>query len=64
MGGMAWSPRFQSSGVNWAERAQEDGWAQGDRMDMAYRLRHNRHPDFGGWELEVLDLRSADKETR
>jgi single-stranded-DNA-specific exonuclease len=55
-GGMAWSPRFKSSGANWAERAQMDGWAQGDRMDMAYRLRHNRHPDFGGWELEVLDM--------
>jgi single-stranded-DNA-specific exonuclease len=52
-GGMAWSRRS-----NWAERAQEDGWAQGDTMDLAYRLRHNRHPDFGGWELEVLNIRS------
>jgi len=53
-GGMAWSRRS-----NWAERAQENGWGQGDTMDLAYRLRHNRHPDFGGWELEVLDIRSA-----
>jgi single-stranded-DNA-specific exonuclease len=52
-GGMAWSRRS-----NWAERAQQDGWAQGGTMDLAYRLRHNRHPDFGGWELEVLDIRS------
>jgi single-stranded-DNA-specific exonuclease len=50
---MAWSRRS-----NWAERAQQDGWAQGGTMDLAYRLRHNRHPDFGGWELEVLDIRS------
>jgi single-stranded-DNA-specific exonuclease len=53
-GGMAWSRRS-----NWAARAQKDGWAQGDMMDLAYRLRHNRHADFGGWELEVLGLRSA-----
>jgi len=58
-GGMVWSRRS-----NWAERAQEDGWVQGDRMDLAYRLRHNRHPDFGGWELEVLDLRRVGKEAR
>jgi len=58
-GGMAWSRRS-----NWAELAQKAGWAQGDRMDLAYRLRHNRHPDFGGWELEVLDLRNAATEVR
>jgi len=61
-GGMAWSRRS-----NWAELAQKDGWAQGDTMDLAYRLRHNRHPDFGGWELEVLDIRIAggkDQEVR
>jgi len=58
-GGMAWSRRS-----NWAERAQENGWAQGDRMDLVYRLRHNRHPDFGGWELEVLDLRNEATEVR
>ena len=58
-GGMAWSRRS-----NWVELAQQNGWAQGDRMDMAYRLRHNRHPDFGGWELEVLDLRTTGEEVR
>jgi single-stranded-DNA-specific exonuclease len=54
-GGMLWSRRS-----NWADKAQEDGWAQGDRMELMYRLRHNRHPDFGGWELEVLDIRNSD----
>ena len=53
-GGMAWSRRS-----NWAERAREDGWAQGDRMDLVYRLKHNRHPDFGGWELEIIDIQGA-----
>jgi len=53
-GGMAWSRRS-----NWAELAQQNGWAQGDSMDLAYRLRHNRHPDFGGWELEIINLRGS-----
>ena len=53
-GGMAWSRRS-----NWAERAREDGWAQGDRMDLVYRLKHNRHPDFGGWELEIIDIQGT-----
>jgi single-stranded-DNA-specific exonuclease len=57
IGGMAWSRR-----TNWAVQAQQEGWIEGDRMDIAYRLRHNRHPDFGGWELEVLDLRRAREE--
>ena len=26
-------------------------------MDLAYRLRLNEHPDFGGLELEIVDLR-------
>jgi single-stranded-DNA-specific exonuclease len=29
----------------------------GSRIDLAYRLRMNEHPDFGGLELEVVDLR-------
>jgi len=58
-GGMAWSRRS-----NWVELAQQEKWTEGDRMDMAYRLRHNRHPDFGGWEMEVFDLRRAYEEVR
>jgi len=58
-GGMVWGRKS-----NWAERAEQAGWSQGDRLDLAYRLRLNRHPDFGGWELEIVDLRSGTKETR
>jgi single-stranded-DNA-specific exonuclease len=53
-GGMAWSRR-----TNWAECAQAWGLAQGALVDLAYRLRKNRHPDFGGWELEIVALRPA-----
>jgi single-stranded-DNA-specific exonuclease len=57
MGGMAWS-----RGTDFAALAQTEGWKQGDRLDLAYRLRHNWHPDFGGWEMEIVGLRrmSAD----
>jgi single-stranded-DNA-specific exonuclease len=52
--GMAWSRR-----TNWAVLAKTEGWNQGDRLDLAYKLRRNWHPDFGGWELEVLSLRAS-----
>ena len=53
-GGMAWARK-----TIWAERAAEQGWTQGDRMDVAYRLHRNWHPDFGGWELEVIAIRRS-----
>jgi single-stranded-DNA-specific exonuclease len=48
-GGMVWSRR-----TDWAAEAQKAAWKQGDLLDLAYRMRHNWHPDFGGWELEIL----------
>lgn len=53
-GGMVWSRR-----TDWAAVAQREAWAPGDLLDLAYRLRRNWHPDFGGWELEVVGIRSA-----
>ena len=53
-GGMAWSRRH-----DWAAQAEGAGWNQGTMLDLAYRLRRNWHPDFGGWELEVVAMRSA-----
>jgi len=54
-GGMAWSRR-----TDWAALAGSEAWAQGDLLDLAYRLRRNWHPDFGGWELEVIAVRGAE----
>jgi len=54
-GGMAWGRK-----TNWAERAQEESWQQGDLLDLAYKLHHNQHPDFGGWELEIVGVRKAE----
>jgi single-stranded-DNA-specific exonuclease len=53
-GGMAWSRR-----IDWAALSRAEGWSQGDLLDLAYRLRRNWHPDFGGWELEIIALRPA-----
>jgi single-stranded-DNA-specific exonuclease len=46
-------------GWRWAERVRGLALDQGSRIDFAYRLRMNEHPDFGGLELEIVDLRLA-----
>jgi single-stranded-DNA-specific exonuclease len=43
----------------WAERISAMGISDGSRLDIAYRLRHNNHPEYGGIELEIEDLRMA-----
>ena len=53
-GGMAWSRR-----MDWAAVAQDEGWSKGDLMDLAYRLRRNWHPTYGGWELEIVGIRPS-----
>ncbi len=57
-GAMAWSRREP-----WSARAQEEAWSQGDVFDIAYRLKRNWHPEFGGWELEVLAMQRAARGT-
>jgi len=49
--------------VGWglAERAMELRLEQGNLIDVAYRIRENDHPDFGGLEIEMVDVRSAMK---
>jgi hypothetical protein len=32
------------------------------RIDLAYRIRENDHPDFGGLEIEILGLRPAGRQ--
>ncbi len=52
--------RFAALGWGWAERAAALGLAAGDRVDLVYRLRENEHPEYGGLELEIVDLRRAE----
>ena len=53
-GGMAWGRR-----INW--RALADRWslAAGSPVDLAYRLCLNRHPEFGGWEMDIVAIRPS-----
>jgi single-stranded-DNA-specific exonuclease len=52
--GMAWTRR-----TNWAEQAAAWGLAAGSRIDLAFRLHKNTHPDFGGWEFQAVALRPS-----
>jgi single-stranded-DNA-specific exonuclease len=47
--------------VGWdmAARSAELGLAQDVRIDVAYRMRENLHPDFGGLEVELAGVRPA-----
>ena len=50
---------MKALGWRWAERVRALALDAGSRIDLAYRLRMNEHPDFGGLELEIVDLRLA-----
>jgi single-stranded-DNA-specific exonuclease len=48
--------------VGWdqAARATELQLSQGSLIDLAYRIRENEHPDFGGLEVEIAGMRLFD----
>ena len=43
-------------GWNWAERVQSMQPGEGSVVHLAYRLRENEHPQYGGLELEIAGL--------
>lgn len=47
--------------VGWgmAFRAAELSLVEGSRIDLAYRIRQNDHPDFGGIEVEIAGMELA-----
>ncbi len=47
--------------VGWslAARAAQLGLAQGSLIDLAYRIRENEHPDYGGLEAEIAGIELA-----
>ena len=53
------SSAIRSVGWDMAARSAELGLAQGSRIDVAYRIRENLHPDFGGLEVELAGIRPA-----
>jgi single-stranded-DNA-specific exonuclease len=50
---MGWSRNGQTS---WADRSFQVNVTCNSDVDIVYRLRENRHPTFGGLELEMIDL--------
>lgn len=52
---------MKALGWRWAERIRTLALDTGSRIDLAYRLRMNEHPDFGGLELEIVDLQPSFK---
>ncbi len=53
--GASWS----ALGWDWAARVQALGLEQGSVIHIAYKLRQNQHPEYGGLELEIADLAPA-----
>ena len=47
---------IRAVGWNLAERAMELGLEPGSRIDVAYRIRENDHPEFGGLEIEIVGI--------
>jgi len=52
---------FNYEAVGWrmAERLQSESLQPGDRLDVAFTVGMNSHPDFGGLELTLEDFRKA-----
>jgi single-stranded-DNA-specific exonuclease len=47
---------IRAIGWNLAARAAELQLSQGSAIDLAYRIRENTHPDFGGLEVEIAGI--------
>ncbi len=55
--GTKYPKAWNALGWRMAERAQEI--LAGDSVDAAFTLEHNDHPDFGGLELRLCDVRKT-----
>jgi single-stranded-DNA-specific exonuclease len=50
---------MRAVGWDMAARSAELALVQGSRVDVAYRIRENLHPDFGGLEIEIAGLQPS-----
>jgi single-stranded-DNA-specific exonuclease len=53
------SGALRAVGWNLAARAAELGLKQGSFIDLAYRIRENEHPEYGGVEAEIAGIELA-----
>src|SRR5580658_7333101 len=54
---------FNALGWRMAERLQQSPLLAGDAIDIAFTIGHNDHPDFGGLELTLQDLKSVARDS-
>jgi single-stranded-DNA-specific exonuclease len=54
------SRSMRAVGWGMAERATQLTLRQGSLIDLAYRIRENDHPDFGGLEVEIAGMELAE----
>jgi single-stranded-DNA-specific exonuclease len=56
------APSGSIRAVGWglADRATELSLKQGGVIDVAYRIRENDHPEFGGLEIEIAGMRATE----
>ena len=54
------SGTVRAIGWDWAGRCMDLQLCEGSIIDLAYRIRENDHPDFGGIEVEIAGLRPAE----
>jgi single-stranded-DNA-specific exonuclease len=50
------SSAMRAVGWNLAARAAELGLAEGSLIDVAYRIRENAHPEYGGLEVDIAGI--------
>jgi single-stranded-DNA-specific exonuclease len=48
---------FEALGWHMTERLQQKPLLAGDSIDIAFSIGHNEHPEYGGLELELRDIR-------
>ena len=53
------SYNYEAMGWRMAERLSGESYMPGDRLDLAFTVTVNNHPDFGGLELVLEDFRRS-----
>ena len=61
----AWRKSITIDALAWnmAERLQQTPLLAGDTVDIAFTIGHNDHPEYGGLELSLRDLKMPSRET-
>ena len=53
-------PAMRAVGWDMAARTAALGLNRGSLIDVAYRIRENDHPSFGGLEIEIAGMRPSE----